>query len=637
MTLTATHPKIHAEHRSRRAYVYVRQSTISQVLHHRESTERQYQLQTRALDLGWPKDLIEVIDEDQGQSAATAKHRTGFQRLAAEIGLGKVGLVLMLEASRLARSCSDWHRLIEICSVTHSLIADEAGVYDPRDPNDRLLLGMKGTLSEAELFTLRTRLYEGRWNKAKKGLLSRSIPTGYVLDETGRWMKDPDKQVQERITYIFQLFRREGIARNVLVLLRSEGLKLPVRMRGGPGHGLLNWKEATFGMLMRILHNPGYAGTYVYGEWEYSPLHRSEKTGKARARHREREAWPVCLVGHHEAYLAWEEFLDNQQRLRQNWFRSTTRGAPKRGPALLQGIVYCGRCGAKMQVNSHSVKEQRRPSYLCTHQYSTEGAQKICQSMSSKPVDDAVVSVFLEALAPAQIEVAVKALGQAQKEKAELRRQWEQQLTRAQYEVRLAQRQYDAVDPDNRLVAHTLEQRWNEKLEVLERLKKEFVAAEQESRFDLTEEEQASLRALASDLPRIFAASTTTDQERKQLLRHAIAEVQLDGVQERGQIEIRITWRSGAVTVKTVPRLAVGCWAPRTDEAVVKRIRALAPKQSATVIAATLDREGLKSAHGRSLREHHVLYIARSRGIPIHTVQLSHARSTSGEYKRPHR
>lgn len=619
MSPTLIPSKIRPEHQSRRAYVYVRQSTLSQVLHHRESTERQYQLQARALALGWPKDRIGVIDEDQGQSAASAAHRSGFQRLAAEIGMGTVGLVLMLEASRLARSCSDWHRLIEICSITHTLIADEAGVYDPREPNDRLLLGVKGTLSEAELFTLRTRLYEGRWNKAKKGHLFRSLPIGYVLDDAGGWQKDPDQQVQARIAYVFQLFRREGIARKVLVALRQDGLKLPVRVWGGPGHGLLRWKDATFGALMRILHNPVYAGTYVYGEWEYSSLRRSEKTGKARPRHRDPDAWPVCLVGHHASYLSWEEFLDNQQRLRQNWFRGATRGAPKRGAALLQGIVFCGQCGARMQVNSHAVKEKRCPSYLCTQQYSQEGAQKTCQSMTSKPVDDAVVAAFLEAMVPAQVEISLRALGQAQQEKTERRRQWEQQLWQAQYDARYAQRQYDAVDPDNRLVAQTLEQRWNEKLETLERLKTEFAQAEQSRCFELTEDEQASLRTLAADLPRIFFAPTTTDAERKQLLRYALAEVQLDGVQEPGQIEIRMTWRSGAVTVQKIPRLAVGSWAPRTDARVVERIRALAPAYPAAAIAATLAQEGLRSAHGKPLREHHILYIARSRGIQIHT------------------
>lgn len=610
--------KITAAHRRRKACVYVRQSTVFQVHHHRESTERQYQLRQRALDLGWAAEAIMIIDQDQGQSAASAEHRHGFQQLVAEVAAGEVGLVLMLEASRLARCGSDWHRLIEICSLSHTLIADEQSVYDAREPNDRLLLGVKGTLSEAELMTLRTRLYEGRWNKARRGELGRSIPTGYVRDPDGRWNKDPNRQVQDRLDYVFRLFRQLGVARQVLLKLKAEQLKLPARIPGGPGKGQLVWKAASYRALVRILRNPAYAGVYVYGECEYDGTRRYAKTGKAKPHLRPPEAWPVCIHDHHEGYITWDDYLANRQRLHQNWFRSNTQGAPREGAALLQGLIWCGRCGAKMSVNSHAVREKRRPTYLCNHAY-IDAAGKTCQSMASKPVDDCVVALFFEALAPAQVKIALQAIEQLEQERRALQQQWEQQLEQARYEVQLAQRQYDAVDPAYRLVAAELERRWNDKLEALQTLEQAYSEARQQARFTVSAEEQRAMKRLARDLPALWNAPTTTDRERKQLLRYAIAEVQLDGVTTPGKIAIQITWRSGAVTRRQIDRLKVGCWAPRTDDEVIARIRALAPTHTVAEIIEQLNQEGLHSAHGRVLRDHHVWYIARRNGITITT------------------
>ena len=614
--------KITAAHQKRRAYVYVRQSTVFQTVHHRESTERQYNLRQRAEALGWSAEAITVIDEDQGQSAVSANHRHGFQRLVAAVAAGEVGLVLMLEASRLSRCGSDWHRLIELCSLSQTLIADEQSVYDPRQPNDRLLLGVKGTLSEAELMTLRTRLFEGRWNKARKGQLGRSLPVGYVHDAEGRWGKDPDLQVQDRLTYMFDLFRRLGVARQVLVSLKTEQLKLPVRVWGGPCHGQLQWKDPTYSMVVRRLHNPAYAGAYVYGECEYDGARRSPKTGKAKVHVRPLEEWPVCIQDHHEGYISWDEYLFNQQQLKQNNYLPTTQGAAREGGALLQGLVWCGYCGAKMGVNGYSEREHRRPRYNCSHAYS-EGAAHTCQTMTSKPIDDLVVSLFLETLAPSQIKIALQAVEQLQQERQALQLQWEQQLEQARYEVQFAQRQYDAVDPDNRLVAAELERRWNDKLETLQKLEKAFAEAQQQSRFTINEKEKQAMENLAQDLPAVWHAETTTDVERKQLLRYAISEVQLDGVTTAGKITIRITWHSGAVTERQIDRMKVGAWAPRTDDKVIERIRDLASTHTVNDIAERLNQEGLHSAHGRAFRDYHVLYIARRNQIKV-TTSASH-------------
>lgn len=314
--------QISTAHHERLAYVYVRQSTLWQVSEHQESTERQYRLQERALELGWAPTAIAVIDEDQGRSGSSGTTRTGFQRLVSEVSLGQVGLVLMLEASRLARNSSDWHRLIELCGLSHTLLADESAIYDPRDPNDRLLLGVKGTLSEAELFTLRTRLYEGRWNKARKGLLQlAALPVGYVSTPEGAWELDPDQQVRERLAYLFEMFRRLGVARQVVRALKREGLDLPTRAVSRGEYGTLLWKRPTLSAVVRMLENPAYAGAYAYGRWEYLGEQRSPKTGKARQRLRPLTEWQVLLQGHHPAHVSWEEFMHTQEQLRQNWQR----------------------------------------------------------------------------------------------------------------------------------------------------------------------------------------------------------------------------------------------------------------------------------------------------------------------------
>jgi DNA invertase Pin-like site-specific DNA recombinase len=604
-----TNPKIYSTHCERTAFVYVRQSTWLQVSENRESTERQYNLRERAIQLGWPVSRVEVIDEDQGRSGSTATFRTGFQRLAAEVGLGKVGIVLMLEASRLARNNSDWYRLIEICGISGTLIADESAVYNPREPNDRLLLGVKGTLSEAELFTLRTRLYEGRWNKARKGLLRFPLPVGYVLADGG-WVLDPDTQVRERLSYVFDSFRRLGVVRAVVRDLKRQGLELPTRVRAKEAYGSLIWKEPTLSTVVRILHNPAYAGAYVYGRSEYFSERRSPKTGKASAHMRNVAQWPVRISEHHPAYIGWEEFVKNQEQLRQNWGHDENRGVPREGRALLQGIVYCGICGRKMSVQNRSVKESRSPSYVCVHGYQN-GAEKTCQCMTSRPIDAAVVEAFLAAISPVNVRVATQVMDQIEQELAGQRRQRELQLEQARYEARLAQRQYDLVDPSNRLVAAELERRWNEKLERVTELERAFSKAERHAEWKLTAEERTVIKDLSRDLPAIWSAETTTNQERKQLLRMAIESVQVVGSTQAGQIEVQIRWYSGTITSLSVKRTARGECPLKTPEEAVSRIHKMASQRTYAEIATALNRAGLRSAFGRRFTSQHVGYICR--------------------------
>ena len=609
-----TSTKIHSTHCERTAFVYVRQSTWLQVSENRESTERQYNLRERAIGLGWPESRVEVIDEDQGRSGSTAIFRTGFQRLAAEVGLGNVGIVLMLEASRLARNNSDWYRLIEICGISGTLIADESAVYNPREPNDRLLLGVKGTLSEAELFTLRTRLYEGRWNKARKGLLRFPLPVGYVVATDGAWLVDPDTQVRERLSYVFNSFRRLGVVRAVVRDLRQQGLELPTRVTAREAYGSLIWKQATLSTVFRILHNPAYAGAYVYGRSEYLSDRRSPKTGKASAHVRNVAQWPVRITEHHPAYIGWEEFVKNQEQLRQNWGRDDNRGVPREGRALLQGIIYCGVCGRKMSVQNRSVKESRSPSYVCMQGYQN-GEEKTCQCMTSRPIDAAVAEAFLVAISPVNLKVATQVMDQIDQELVSHRRQRELQLEQARYQARLAQRQYDSVDPSNRLVAAELERRWNEKLERVTELERAFAQAERDAEWKLTPEERAAITELSRDLPAIWSAETTTNQERKQLLRMAIESVQVEGVSQAGQIEVQIRWRTGTITMLNVKRTTPGECSLKTPEEAVSRIHKMVPRRTYAEIAAALNRAGLRSAFGRRFTSQHVGYICRRDGL----------------------
>ena len=612
MNTQTAHSKITPAHLRRQALVYIRQSTPHQVQSNQESTERQYALVKRAQHLGWAPEATVSVDEDQGRSGQGAQHRSGFQKLLADISSGHVGMVLALEASRLARSSVDWHRLIEICAITRTLLADDGAIYDPRDPNDRLLLGVKGTISESELFTLRCRLHEGRWNKARRGALVRSLPVGYVYDEAGAIRKDPDRQVQSRITYIFELFERLQVARQVLVHLRDADLKLPTKVWSGPQQGRIVWKAPTLSALVRLLHNPTYAGVYVYGQFAYDAFERSETTGKAKPRVRPIEEWPVCVHEAFPAYLSWEQFQSNQQVLRANWYRSSSRGAPRKGAALLQGIAFCGHCGRKMGLQHYATRENRAPAYVCYQAYQNEGGAT-CQCMSAKGVDEAITTLFLEAMTPAKVDLAVGALEELERDRAATRQQWTLQLQQADYEVQLAQRRYETVDPAYRLVAGELEMQWEAALKQRDTLQRRYVAFERQQERDLGPKEYALMQKLAGEMEHVWLAETTTMADRKTLLRYLIKRVHLDGVREQGKIHLDVEWHTGAHTALIIDRALVGAWAPRTPAAVEHRIQEWMPDHTPAQIAQVLNAEGFRSAHGKPFQYRTVRYIIQSR------------------------
>ena len=605
--------KVTKEHINRKAVVYIRQSSSQQIRNNIESGERQYGLVDRAAGLGWPASSIKVIDEDQGRTGTIAVHRSGFKKLLPDIGTGQVGIVLALEASRLARSSADWHRLVEICGITQTLLADETAVYDPRDPNDRLLLGIKGTISEAELFTLRCRLHEGRWNKAYRGELTRSLPIGYIYDDNNKIIKDPDRQVRSRLNYLFRQFAQLQVARRVLQLFREQELKIPTKVWGGIRHGQIVWKTATFSAIIRILHNPTYAGAYVYGQFEYDSYDRSPKTGKAKPRLRPMEKWPVCQQNCFPKYISWEQFQENQRVLKSNWYRNESPGAPRKGVALLQGIVFCGRCGLKMSIQHYATKEKRSPAYACYQAYINEGKAG-CQCMSARVVDQAVTELFFEAVTPAKVDIAIKALEQLEYDQAAVEKEWQLQIQQAEYEVQLARKRYEAVDPENRLVAVELETEWEAALTELRKLTQSCQDFQQKHRGKLIKNDHELIKTLSGDLKKVWCANTTTMEERKALLRFLVKRVHLDGITKQGEIYIDVEWHTGAHTSTTIDRPAIGIWAPRTPQTVVERIQELLGTFTHQQIAEILNKEGFKSAKKKSFDNQTVGYIIRSRG-----------------------
>ncbi len=607
--------KIRPEHRERQALIYVRQSTLIQVRENTGSTARQYDLVQRALDLGWPREQILVVDQDQGRSGTSASGRDGFQFVVAQVGLRHAGAVLSLEASRLARSCSDWYRLIEICALTDTLVVDEEGVYDPGQYNDRLLLGFKGTMSEAELHWLRSRLLGGKLKKAQQGKLRFRLPTGLVYDPAGEVIFDPDEQVQQAVRLVFDLFDELGSALAVVKHFSDHQLLFPTRLWGGVRDGELLWRPLGHGRVLAMLHNPAYAGTYVYGRTKTRThiLPGEAPRLKGRTHQIQREDWPIVLHDVYPAYITWDQFLRNQQRLDDNRTShpEDRRGAVREGAALLQGIVVCGRCGRRMTIRY--LHNGATPCYTCCEMHK-RFAGKTCQTIRGDDIDAAVTQTFLEAMQPAQLEVSMAALEQIEARARQIDRQWQLRIERAQYEADLARRRFLAVEPENRLVARSLEGDWNEKLAEIQRLEREYIALPKPTARLARPEERERILALAQDLPTIWHAPTTSHAERKQLLRFLVRDVTLTGKETTFHIGIR--WQTEALTELDIPRRKRACDQRRTASAVVNRIRELAPQHPDNQIAQLLNQEQLAPGASDSFTESKVRWIRYAYDIP---------------------
>ena len=589
--------KIRPDHLSRNAVIYVRQSTLLQVRENIGSTTRQYDLVKRARDLGWEQAAIQVIDQDQGQSGSSSIGRDGFQWLVAEVGLGHVGAVLSLEVSRLARSCSDWYHLLEICALTDTLVIDEEAVYDPGLYNDRLLLGFKGTMSEAELHWLHQRLQGGKLTKAEQGQLRFRLPSGLVYDPVGRIVLDPDEAVQEAIRLVFTLFEQTNSALAVVSHFATHQLRFPTRQWGGARAGELEWVRLCHGRVLDVLHSPLYAGAYVYGRTQTRrhALPGEEPRIKGRTRRLPQADWPIVLLDKHPGYISWEQFCRNQQQLADNQQTPTAahRGAVREGPSLLQGIVLCGSCGRRM-----TVRYQRDGSlliYECSQAH-TQLAVKTCQTMRGERIDQAVAACFLQAIEPARLDIALATLDQLETQAKRIDQQARQQIERAQYEADLACRRYRAVDPDNRLVARSLEREWNEQLLEVDRLERAYQIMPKPAALMLSAQQREQIRALAQDLPALWQAPTTTHAQRKQLLRWLIKDVTLA---KRGDlVVIDIRWQTEARTSLSIPRLKKSWELRQTQPEIMARIREWAPTHSDASIASLLNAAGYSAGGG---------------------------------------
>ena len=610
-----------ASHLRRLACLYVRQSSLQQVHDHQESTARQYALKRRALALGWAADQVVVIDDDLGLSGASAAERTGFQRIVADVGLGRVGVVMGLEVSRLARNSSDWHRLLEICALSETLILDEDGLYDPAHFNDRLLLGLKGTMSEAELHVLRARLIGGQLNKARRGELWIRPPLGMVFDAAGELMLDPDEQVQGAVRLVFDTFRRTGSAGAVVRYFQQQQVAWPRRVVKGPRAGALVFGELERSRVLGILHNPRYAGAYVFGRTRQRKVRSS---GQARYRRLPREEWKVFLPDAHPGYITWEEFEANQEALRASAHCIGTdrrRSAPREGVALLQGLVICGRCGSRMTVGYVMSHGHPEPLYRCQRR-GIERAEGVCQSLPGAAIDRAVSDLVLETVTPASIDVAVEVFDELRARAAEVDRAKRAQIARLREDAELAQRQFLLVRPENRLVADSLERHWNEALQRLAAAEEAYAGTGKAQPPPVTPEMKERVAALVADLPRVWHDPRTPARDRKRMLRLLVDDVTLlrDDV-----IRVSIRWRGGATRQIECP-LPLG--APdvrRTPAAVVEQVRALATEQTDAQIAETLNGRWLRTGTGLPFRRLRVRMLREAYDIDSYAEQLTAA------------
>jgi DNA invertase Pin-like site-specific DNA recombinase/uncharacterized protein YndB with AHSA1/START domain len=591
--------------------------SLGQVEHNRESTARQYALAERACQLGWPKEQVVIIDEDLGLSGSSSDKRSGFARLTSEVALAHVGIVLGLEVSRLARNNADWYRLLELCGITDTLIGDNDGIYHPALFNDRLLLGLKGTMSEAELHIIRARLDGGIRNKAARGELRRGLPVGFVWGEQdGEVLFHPDEAVVSAIRTVFERFAEFGSARRVWLWFRSEGLSFPLQTMPAGLPGPIRWVAATYTALHHILTNPVYAGAYTYGKTKYERYVDEHGAVRKRIRHLPMEQWAVLLQDHHPGFIDWATFQANQARLDSNTRPQAHQsgGAVREGSALLQGIVTCGHCGRRLHI--HYRGRNSTPGYHCSGKDLVEGRGVYCLNVGGLAIEQAVANAFLEAVSPAAVAATMLSVQQLQANHDAALSQWRLEVERARYEAERAERRYRTVEPENRLVARGLETEWENRLRERAAAEMELRRREQERPRTVGPEQLQTIQRLGSDIRQVWTATTTTDRDRKELLRTLLEEVILNLKRAEGQAHLTLRWRGGAITVLDVPVPRFKPMGPRTDEDTISLLRRLATLYPDEVIAGILNRQGRKTATGERFTANQVGSLRRYRSIP---------------------
>ena len=604
--------KLRPDHLERAAYVYVRQSSLQQVRHHREGQQRQYGLADRARQVGFTR--VVVIDDDLGVSGTGRQRRPGFGRLLTAVCEGTVGAVFALEASRLARNNRDWHHLIDLCGMTDTVLVDDDGIYDPRLINDRLLLGLKGTMSEFELSLFRQRAREAFEQKVRRGCVMWEVPVGFVRTADERVEKSADRQIQSAIQSVFQKFRELGSARQMMLYFRDERIALPEAVRGTAGQEVV-WRLPSASRIRQILRNPHYAGAFAYGRTGTPPVRPGETTGTTRRRKRHPEEWTVCLRDHHEGYITWDEYVHTQRVLEANVSRRSTphAGAAKRGAALLSGLLRCGRCGRMLGV-AYSGNGGQVPRYACHGGRVTRGVAA-CLSVGSLRVDQAVVDQVLDAIQPAGLQAALDAIERARHEDETKRHAVELALEKARYEARRAQRQFDATDPENRLVAGELERRWNHALEQVSDLESRVLAQRAQSE-PLSNGEKERLLALGGDLRLLWQQAAAPVVLKKRILRTVLEEVVVNNTDDPPQHVLHLHWKGGVHTELRVVRNRIGQHRRVADDTAVELIAELSKICDDRTIAIVLNRLGYRTGQGQTWRVHHVWNVRYGRHLP---------------------
>jgi DNA invertase Pin-like site-specific DNA recombinase len=609
--------KITASHQERLCLVYVRQSTLAQTRANTESLERQYELAGRAVALGWDRERVRVVDADLGLSGADAAGREGFQQLVAEVALGRAGLVMGLEASRLARSNSDWYQLLDLCGVTGTLIADGDGIYDPAAYSDRLVLGLKGTISEAELHLIKGRLIAGMRHKAAKGELRVALPAGLEYDPGGQPVLSADEAVREAITTVFRRFTELGSARQVMLSLRDDGLELP-RWRAGRR---IEWAPASYGAVIGILANPCYAGAFTFGRTRNArPAAGQGRPGRSVRRPVPMDQWEVLITGHHRGYITWEEYLGNQQKLHANCPAPAGQGggAVREGRGLLQGLLRCGRCGRMMRTGyDRSGRSGVRPRYYCAAETTYLGRKAPhCQSAGGRELEKAVLAEVFAALEPAAVAATARALAGAETAQAERLKAFELAVERARYQAGRARRQYDACEPENRLVARTLEAAWEAKLATVTSAEAALAAERARQPASLSADELRWLQTAGADIRAVFDAPSTTPRERKRLIRAVISEITVTADKQARTAALTIYWEGGASSSVTVTLPRLGTPWRTTDTSTVDLVRRLAEHHDDATIASVLARQGRRTGTGLAFTKSRVADLRHAHGIP---------------------